>query len=63
MLPSGFMWEWGNNCTKWRVTSMNPSATYDSNTEANAHVPDYGKLRTYKPVDNNRYIVCLLICN
>ena len=35
--------------------------SYKAYVSANAAVPDYSKLRVYKPSDGNKYIVCLLI--
>ena len=37
--------------------------SYKAYVDSNANVPDYSKLRVYKPSDGNKYIVCLLIAN
>ena len=37
--------------------------SYKAYIDSNANVPDYSKLKVYKPSDGNKYIVCLLIAN
>ena len=37
--------------------------SYKAYVDFNVDVPDYSKLRVYKPSDGNKYIVCLLIAN
>ena len=37
--------------------------SYKAYVDSKANVPDYSKLRVYKPSDGNKYIMCLLIAN
>ena len=37
--------------------------SYKAYVDFNANVPDYNKLKVYKPSDGNKYIVCLLVAN
>ena len=37
--------------------------SYKAYVDSNVDVPDYSKLRVYKPSNGNKYIMCLLIAN